>query len=156
MSRPRLPRTLAWPLIVLSTTGCWKAPRTAGRPPDTVTAANSSHPHLVKDIPLPSDAQTHAERTLIMGQAGAWTGRLVFSTKLPPGEAFTFYQDLMEPHGWHLLSATRAGTSLLTCLRGDRVATIQIEAGFLRGSTILVTVTPCQGQSPRVSTSGTR
>jgi len=91
-----------------------------------------------------------------MGQAGAWTGRLVFSTKLPPGEAFTFYQERMEPHGWHLLSATRAGTSLLTCLRGDRVATIQIEAGFLRGSTILVTVTPCQGQPLRVSTSGTR
>lgn len=143
------------PLSLLPVLGCMKAPQPATGTPDAPAAgaavAVTSSPRLVKDIPLPGDALTDADKTLIMGQADSWTGRLVLTTGLSPAEAFAFFQERMEAPGWRLLSATQARTSILTFLRGDRVASIQIEGRFLTGSTVLVIVAPFQGAGPKAA-----
>ena len=148
-------RHLLLPLMgLLALTGCMKAPQPA---PSEAPPAGSAmaptvvtSPRLVKDIPMPSDALTDTNKTLIMGQGDTWTGRLVFATGLSTAEAFTFFQERMDGSGWRLLSATQAKTSILTFLRGERVASIQIEGRLFTGSSIMVIVAPFQGAGPRV------
>ena len=151
MTRRTAPPALL--LALLAATGCMKSPQPVVGAPETPAAgpavAVTTSPRLVKDIPLPGDALTSADKTLIMGQADSWTGRLVVTTGLSPAEAFAFFQERMEAPGWRLLSATQAKTSILTFLRGDRVASIQIEGRFLVGSTVTVIVAPFQGAGPK-------
>ena len=157
--RPFRPRHCL-PLALLPLLGCMKGPQptpgTPEAPPAGSAVAVATSPRLVKDIPLPGDALTDTDKTLIMGQADSWTGRLVVTTGLSPAEAFAFYQERMEAPGWRLLSATQARTSILTFLRGDRVASIQIEGRFLTGSTVLVIVAPFQGAGPKAPASPSR
>lgn len=142
-------------LVLLGTAGCVKAPQPVAGTPEVPAAGSGpavvTSPRLVKDIPLPSDALTDADKTLIMGQLDSWTGRLVLTTGLSPAEAFAFFQERMEAPGWRLLSATQAKTSILTFLRGDRVASIQIEGRLLTGSSVLVLVAPFQGAGPKAA-----
>ena len=138
---------------LLALTGCMKAPQPA---PSEAPAAGpvmaptvGTSPRVVKDIPMPPDAKADADKTLIMGQGEAWTGRLVMTTSLSSAEACTFFQERMDGSGWRLISATQAKTSILTFLRGDRVASIPIEGRWFTGSSIMVMVAPFQGAGPK-------
>lgn len=149
------PRHLTLPLAgLLALTGCMKAPQPA--PAEAPAAAPAmgltvvTSPRMVKDIPMPKDAKADTDKTLIMGQGESWTGRLVMTTGLSSAEACIFFQERMDGSGWRLISATQAKTSILTFLRGDRVASIQIEGRLFTGSTIMVIVAPFQGAAPKV------
>lgn len=149
------PRHLTLSLAgLLALTGCMKAPQPG--PSEAAPAAPAMAPmvgtssRLVKDIPMPPDAKADADKTLIMGQGEAWTGRLVMTTSLSSAEACTFFQERMDGSGWRLLSATQAKTSILTFLRGERVASIQIEGRLFTGSSVMVIVAPFQGAGPKV------
>ncbi|MCX6547243.1 MAG: hypothetical protein NTW40_04250 [Acidobacteria bacterium] len=149
------PRQLTLPLAsLLALVGCMKAPQPApseAPPAGPVMATTvATSPRMVKDIPMPPDAKADADKTLIMGQGEAWTGRLVMTTSLSSAEACTFFQERMDGSGWRLISATQAKISILTFLRGDRVASIQIEGRLFTGSTIMVIVAPVQGAAPTV------
>ncbi len=94
------------------------------------------------DMPLPKDAEIDLEHTLIFGADEAWFGRLVLSAAYSANDVFGFYKRELPRFGWEEITTTRSKVSTLTYNRQDRVATILIEAGTIRGSEFLITVSP--------------
>ncbi|MGB1547616.1 MAG: hypothetical protein ACPHIA_03665 [Alphaproteobacteria bacterium] len=99
------------------------------------------------DIPIPGQASMDVERTLILGGAGAWTGRLVIRTPETASTMYDFYLEEMPKFGWQLLTVVRTAQSLQTYRMGDRFATVQIESTAIGGASIHLTVSP-QGAAP--------
>lgn len=94
------------------------------------------------DIPIPSGARMDLDRTLILGPRETWIGRLVFTSSAGPNDLFDFYNREMPRFGWTGITAVRAGTSVLSFSRGERIATVQISRTTLGGSEVLVTISP--------------
>jgi len=105
-------------------------------------APSSSLP--VSDIPIPNGAKLDTDSTLIMGVQDKWIGRLAIRIGMSPTEAYNFYQGGMPSLGWNPVTAIQSKISTLTFLRGDRVATVQIEPSSLSGSAVSITVSPRQ------------
>lgn len=97
------------------------------------------------DIPIPSGARMDLDRTLVLGPRDSWIGRLVFTSAAGPNDIFEFYARELPRFGWTGITAVRAGTSVLSYTRGDRVATVQISRTTLGGSEVLVTISPRSG-----------
>lgn len=111
------------------------------------TAAGDTAPvefNLVTDIPIPAGAEMDNERSLILSDRDRWTGRVVMKLWTSAAEATAFYQTQMPGFGWEPVMSVTAGTSVLSYIRGDRAATVQIEKSQLWGATVLVTVAPRQ------------
>ncbi len=94
------------------------------------------------DVPVPAGAKMDVERSLLLGERDAWIGRLVMTVLTAPSRTYDFYFAEMSRFGWNPITTVRAGTSVLTYSRGDRVATIQISSRTLGGSDISMTVSP--------------
>ena len=94
------------------------------------------------DIPIPAGARMDLDRTLILGPRDSWIGRLVFTSGAGPNDLFEFYNRELPRFGWAGITAVRAGTSVLSFQRGERVATVQITRTTLGGSEVLVTISP--------------
>ena len=94
------------------------------------------------DMPMPVGGDIDVERTLIFGTGEAWFGRMVINTPHGTGDMFTFYREGLPGFGWQEVTSVRAAVSVLTYVRAERVATIQIQARTIRGSDISVTVSP--------------
>ena len=94
------------------------------------------------DMPMPVCGEIDVERTLIFGTGEAWFGRMVVNTSHNSGDMFTFYRESLPGFGWKEITAVRAAVSVLTYVREDRVATIQIQARTIRGSEVTITVSP--------------
>lgn len=94
------------------------------------------------DMPMPSGGEIDVERTLIFGTGDAWFGRMVLNTSHNTGDMFTFYRESLPGFGWKEITAVRAAVSVLTYVRDERVATIQIQARTIRGSEVTITVSP--------------
>lgn len=94
------------------------------------------------DMPMPAGGEIDVERTLIFGTGDTWFGRMVINTSHGTGDMFTFYRESLPGFGWKEITSVRAAVSVLTYVREDRVATIQIQARTLRGSEITITVSP--------------
>ncbi len=116
--------------------------------PSARSENESIAPHFgdFTDIPRPSNATMDLDRTLVLGAADTWVGRLAFSSRLSPTEMFDFYKQEMPRYGWEEVTSVRSTVSVLTYKRMDRVATMQIRAGTLIGSYVEFTVSP-QGTS---------
>ena len=97
------------------------------------------------DIPIPSGARMDLERTLILGPRETWIGRLVFTSSAGPNDLFDFYNRELPRFGWSGITAVRAGTSVLSFSRAERIATVQISRTTLGGSEVLVTISPRSG-----------
>ncbi len=97
---------------------------------------------LITDIPIPSGASLDAERSLLLGSADRWTGRLVMRLNRKPGDSVQLYQQQMPGFGWQPVMSVQTGVSVLTFTRDDRAATVQVEPGSLWGSRVIVTVAP--------------
>lgn len=97
------------------------------------------------DIPIPSGARMDLERTLILGPRETWIGRLVFTSSAGPNDLFDFYNRELPRFGWTGITAVRAGTSVLSFSRGERIATVQISRTTLGGSEVLATISPRGG-----------
>lgn len=94
------------------------------------------------DIAIPKGASMNIERSLILGAADGWIGRLVYNVSLGPQQVFEFYSREMPAFGWQEVTRVRAKTSVMTFIRGTRAATIQIQRTTFGGSEVDVTVSP--------------
>ena len=99
------------------------------------------------DLPIPEGAVMDLEHTLILGTQERWIGRLALETSADAPAVFDLYQTEMSSYGWQEVTAVRAEVSVMTFVRGERVATIQIQSNSLRGTEVDVTVSP-RGATP--------
>lgn len=97
---------------------------------------------LVTDLPIPQGASRDDERSVVLSYRDRWVGKLVLKVTRPAGEVAAFYHQQMPGFGWEPVLAVTSNRSVLTYLRGDRAATIEIEAGTLYGALVMVTVGP--------------
>ncbi len=102
---------------------------------------------LVTDIPIPAGATMDNDRSLILSDRDRWTGRVVMTLGNSANEVTAFYQAQMPNFGWQPMMSVTAETSVLTYLRGDRAATVQIERRTIYGAMVSVTVAPKQAES---------
>ena len=92
------------------------------------------------DIPIPAGSKFDASQSLVLSSKDVWTGRLVLKAKPNLGKIFAFYQQEMPPLGWQEVASVLTTTSVLTFVRQNRTATVQIAPNRLGGSTISITV----------------
>ncbi len=97
---------------------------------------------LAGDMPLPTGATVRNQDTLVMGTGNRWTGRISLAVAGEPQNAFTFFRDSLPGAGWTLGSSSFSRLSVLTFSKGDRVATVQIQAAGFGGNEVTITVTP--------------
>lgn len=97
---------------------------------------------LAGDMPLPPGATVRAQDTLVMGTGNRWTGRISLTVSGEPQNAFTFFRDGLPGAGWALTSSSFSRFSVLTFTKGERVATVQIQAANFGGNAVSITVTP--------------
>lgn len=118
-------------------------------PPSSASSANGDQPanfQLVTDIPIPSGATMDNDRSLILSDRDRWTGRVVMTLFNSANEVTAFYQQQMPNFGWQPMMSVTAEISVLTYLRGDRAATVQVERRTVYGSVVSVTVAPKQSE----------
>jgi hypothetical protein len=95
---------------------------------------------LLTDIPIPAGATMDNDRSLILGDRDRWTGRVVMKLWKAGPEATAFYQAQMPLFGWEPIMAVTSGISVMSYIRGDRAATVQVERGSMWGATVSVIV----------------
>ena len=100
------------------------------------------------DMPLPVKGDFDMERTMVFGGGDTWFGRLALLTTHSASNMFDFFKQQMPNFGWREITSVRAEISVLTYARQERVATIQIQERTIRGSEVLVTVSPGGMQQP--------
>lgn len=145
MSRP-IGRTLAAATLALLAVACQQ---TAGvMPSASGTSADGAQPTPTaaqfSDVFIPPGAKLYVERTLVFGQ-NPWYGQVALGTSGDPNVAFEQYRRDMPGFGWQEITSIRAPTSILTYVREDRVATVQITGGRLSGADVLIVVSPKGG-----------
>jgi hypothetical protein len=119
-------------------------------PPASAASANGDLPvnfQLVTDIPIPSGATMDNDRSLILSDRDRWTGRVVMTLYNSANEVTSFYQQQMPNFGWQPLMSVTAETSVMTYVRGDRAATVQVERRTVIGTIVSVTVAPKQSDN---------
>ena len=94
------------------------------------------------------------ERSLILSDRDRWTGRVVMTLGNSANEVTAFYQAQMPNFGWQPMMSVTAETSVLTYLRGDRAATVQVERRTVYGTMISVTVAPRQADNTGAASGG--
>lgn len=96
---------------------------------------------LLTDIPIPSGATMDNDHSIILGDRDRWIGRVRIKLWKSAAESAAFYQQQMPAFGWDPIMAATSGVSLMSFIRGERAATVQIEPTTV-GSTVLVVVGP--------------
>jgi hypothetical protein len=97
------------------------------------------------DVPVPDGARMDTDRSLLVGPADNWVGRLVYSVRWSNApELFDFFKQKMPAYQWREISSVRADISVMTWQRGDRIATIQIEETTF-GAAVTLTMGPVAG-----------
>ena len=114
---------------------------------DQKTSAELPNALQISDIPIPNGAKFDTENSLIIGANDGWLGRIVIKTDIPPIQAFNHFYNGMPSLGWGLVTIVQARISMLTYMRGERVASIQIEPSSMGGATASITVSSRQGNS---------
>lgn len=136
-------------LALLALTACGATtPITASSRADPLGGAGEPSFAQFTDIPVPAGATMDLERSLVLGDRESWIGRIVMSVSDNAGRVYDFYFDEMPKFEWSPVTMVRAGTSVLTYTRGERVATIQIAPRTVGGATVSVTVSPRGRPSP--------
>ncbi len=103
------------------------------------------------DIPIPEGANMIVDKTLVVGTDN-WFGQLALTAGQSPVAIFDFYRNRLPQFGWNEITSVRAPTSVLTYDREDRIMQMQITSTTLRGSEILITVSPRGTPQPRSGT----
>ena len=117
--------------------------------PDGQPVAPEKSFNRFPDIPVPTNAKMDTKRTLIFGGGESWYGQLGLNAKHDGDTIFDFYKQELPGFGWEEITSVRAPVSVLTYMRGERVASIQIEKGTINGSSITFTVSPRGGAIPK-------
>lgn len=128
--------------------------KTVATPAGQATTAGSSNPNYqpVSDIPIPPSTKINTDRSVILGGADRWFGRMVLVLDRPSTMAYAYYLEQMPPFGWELVSAVQGKVSTLTFTRGERAATVEITPSALRGSEATVTISPRPATPPAAPT----
>jgi hypothetical protein len=137
-------------LCLVAALGAAACTRGTELPPSSASGTGGDQPanfQLVTDIPIPSGATMDNERSLILSDRDRWTGRVVMTLSNSANEVTAFYQQQMPNFGWQPMMSVTAETSVLTYVRGDRAATVQVERRTVYGSLVSVTVAPKQSES---------
>ena len=95
-----------------------------------------------QDIPIPIGAEINLDRTLTFGAYESWIGRLTLETNHNSVKLFNFFKKSTPEFGWQEVTSIRSATSFLTYTQTTRVLTIQITSKTLRGSEVVMTVSP--------------
>ncbi|MCK5547075.1 MAG: hypothetical protein KAI27_06845 [Rhodospirillaceae bacterium] len=117
--------------------------------PDGQPAAPEKSFNRFPDIPVPTNAKMDTKRTLVFGSGESWYGQLGLNAKHDGDTIFDFYKQELPGFGWEEITSVRAQVSMLTYMRGERVASIQIEKGNISGSSVTFTVSPRGGAIPK-------
>ena len=112
--------------------------KSQGEPGAPIQASFTRFP----DLPMPVSADLQMDQTLIFGTNDTWIGRLVIHSSHSANDMFDFYKREMTGFDWREITSVRSKTSVMTYVRGQRVATIQIEGRTLRGAAVTITVSP--------------
>jgi hypothetical protein len=94
------------------------------------------------DLPMPVKVELNMARTLVFGTNDSWIGRLVISASHSSNDMFDFYKQEMSGFDWQEITSVRSDTSVMTYIRDERVATIQISRAPLSGANVTITVSP--------------
>jgi len=94
------------------------------------------------DLPMPVKAELNMAKTLVFGSNDAWIGRLVIASSHSSNDMFDFYKQEMSGFDWQEITSVRSDISVMTYIRGERVATIQIARATLSGAKVTITVSP--------------
>ena len=81
-------------------------------------------------------------QTLIFGSDSEWFGRINLHVGLSAAEIFDFYRYEMPNFGWNEITSIRSDISILTYIRGERVANIRIHSSKVKDSIVWITVSP--------------
>ena len=113
-------------------------------PTNTESSSNSEQPSFsqFQDVPIPTNAEMNLDRTVILGAPESWIGRLTLETSHNPVNVFNFFKQRTREFGWQEVTSIRSATSFLTYTQATRVLTIQITGKTLRGSEVVMTVSP--------------
>lgn len=115
---------------------------------DGAAPPEPSAKQLAGDMPIPQGATIRPQDTLVMGAGNRWMGRISLSVPGEPQNVFAYYRDGLPGAGWSLTSSSYSKLSLLTFLKADRVATIQMQASNFGGNEVTITVTPAVAPAP--------
>jgi hypothetical protein len=143
-------------LILAAALGLAACSRGTDLPPAS-SAAQGDQPanfQLVTDIPIPSGATMDNDRSLILSDRDRWTGRVVMRLFNSANEVTAFYQQQMPNFGWQPMMSVISETSVMTYVRGDRAATVQVERRTVYGTLVSVTVAPKQSEGNGITSSG--
>jgi len=111
---------------------------------NTDSSSNSEKPSFsqFQDVPIPTNAEMDLDRTVILGAPERWIGRLTLETNHSPVNVFNFFKQRTPEFGWQEVTSIRSATSFLTYTQATRVLTVQITGKTLRGSEVVMTVSP--------------
>lgn len=144
---PSNPLSAAFFAATLLLAGCSSDPVVPTAPGTTGNAALSNF-QPTTDIPIPAGARFDARQSLVLSGKDYWTGRLVLDASPDISQIFAFYQQEMPPLGWEPVASVLSTTSVLTFIRQNRTATVQIVPQRWGGSKIAVTVATRQPGQP--------
>ncbi len=133
-------KTLLVTLPALAMLGCSSMGSTPMSSDSTVTESTTKQ--LSGDVPLPPGASIKQQDTLVMGAGNTWMGRIGLTVSGDPQAVFSYFRDNLPAAGWTLTSSSFSKLSLLTFTKGERVATVQMQAASFAGNEVLITVAP--------------
>lgn len=143
MTKPRKILTNAFHavslILLVMLAACRSAPLVPTAPGTTGSITRSSF-QPTTDIPIPNGARFDADASLVLSSKDYWTGRLVLDADQSISQIFAFYQQQMPQLNWKSVASVLSTTSVLTFIRKNRTATVQITPKNWRGSEISITV----------------
>lgn len=130
--------------LLLLLAACGRSLGVTPAPVNTESSSNSEQPSFsqFQDVPIPTNAEMNLDRTVILGAPESWIGRLTLETNHNPVNVFNFFKQRTPEFGWQEVTSIRSATSFLTYTQATRVLTIQITGKTLRGSEVVMTVSP--------------
>jgi hypothetical protein len=109
----------------------------------------------ITDLPLPRGYDVNHGDTIVLGEGERMSGRLVYTINSSAPDMVDYFRREMPNSGWTELSVFRASTSVMTYMRGARVATIQVSPRTLFGAYVEMVIAPTTNGRPVASGSGT-
>lgn len=105
-----------------------------------------------EDIPADADTKLDPENSIIISEGDQWLGRLSLNNSMSPFQTFEYYRQNMPQLGWNLIASVKSQNSVLTYIKGHRVATVQITGSQFGDSHIIITVSPASDVSTTPAT----
>lgn len=134
-----------------TTTGTSTGATRPGKPGSGAGAATSAAQNNyqpVTDIPIPPGTKINTERSTILGGPDQWYGKMLLVLDRSSTMAYSYYTEQMPAFGWELITAVQGKVATLTYVQGQRAATIEIEPAAMRGSEVMVTMSPRPASGP--------